>query len=172
GPRPISDAEAEQLAEVGRQNAEDYHAIDTLVELARIVDALPREQRRAIAQQLGMEQSTYNEVLFRAQYIARSQERGRSTLERETSSPDAYTLTGNSQARIHAYDQNALYRSIELRIEDKGQGPVVSAYPQLIDVRGFVMTSETPARVMELPYAEVASDEVLNDMLHEALENS
>lgn len=169
GPRPISAKEAEQLAQVGQQNAREYEAIDTLVTLARMVEALKPEQRRELAQRLGMDAGTYNEVLFRANYLARSSAHGRTSLERDTSRPDEFTLAGERKASVTAYDQGDHRRAIVLRVEDDGSGPTVRAYAQLIDVRGFVITAETPAATLELKYDQVTSPEALNDLLVETI---
>lgn len=169
GPRPISDKEAAELAATGDENARVYESIDTLVTLARMVAALPMEQRREAAQRIGLDQLAYNEVLFRADYLARSHERGRTTLERDTRDHDEFTLAGERRVTINAYDLNDRRRGIILRIEDDGAGPTLKAFIQLVDVRGFVMTSDEPAATLELKYDQVASEEKLNDLLVETI---
>lgn len=170
GPRPISDDEARELAEVGLQNAEEHERLDTLVALAELVTALTPEQRITAARQAGLDFYTFNELIFRAEYLARSKNHGRTTLERETSANDNYTLAGDRKATIRAADKNTHRRAILIRIEDDGTGPTINAYPELIDVRGFTITSDTPAATLHLKYDHITSNEALTKLLQDALE--
>lgn len=172
GPRPISDKRAQELAEQGAQNAAEYDTLDTLVQLAELFTLLDTKQRRELVQKAGMDMGTYNEMLFRAEYLARSAERGRTTLERHTSEHDQFTLAGEKKATINAYDQGDHRRGIVLRIEDDGSGPTVKAFAQLVDVRGFVITAEKPTATLDLRYDQVTSHETLNTLLLEALDES
>ena len=67
-------------------------------------------------------------------------------------------------------DKSTHRRAILIRIEDDGTGPTINAYPELIDVRGFTITSDTPAATLHLKYEHITSHEALTKLLQDALE--
>lgn len=48
-----------------------------------------------------------------------------------------------------------LVKEHDIAIEDDGTGPTINAYPELIDVRGFTITSDTPAATLHLKYDHI-----------------